>query len=106
MNRRVEARWTKVEKHLSQFPPLQKKILDNAARYVKSGGRLLYSTCTLEQDENTRVRAAFLKAHPEFKSASFPHPVTGAPLEELQILPWRDGIDGFYLCLFEKQKED
>ncbi|MCH3950189.1 MAG: 16S rRNA (cytosine(967)-C(5))-methyltransferase RsmB [Acidaminococcus sp.] len=106
LNRRVEARWTKVEKHLSQFPPLQKKILDNAARYVKSGGRLLYSTCTLEQDENTRVRAAFLKAHPEFKSASFPHPVTGAPLEELQILPWRDGIDGFYLCLFEKQKED
>ena len=105
LNRRVEARWTKVEKELSQFPRLQQKILANAARYVRPGGSLLYSTCTMEQDENTRVRAAFLRDHPDFRPAAFRHPLTGEMVEELQLLPWRDGIDGFYLCLFTRQKE-
>lgn len=104
LNRRAEARWTKEERSLSQFPPLQKKILENAARYVRPGGRLLYSTCTLEQDENTRMRKWFLEKHPEFVSVPFSHPVTGESLEELQILPQRDGINGFYLCLFAKRK--
>lgn len=104
LNRRTEARWTKEERSLSQFPPLQKKILENAARYVRPGGRLLYSTCTLEQDENTRMRKWFLEKHPEFVSVPFSHPVTGESLEELQILPQRDGINGFYLCLFAKRK--
>ena len=36
---------------------------------------------------------------------SFPHPLTGESVEELQLLPQRDGINGFYLCLFEKTKE-
>ena len=102
LNRRAEARWTKKERTLSQFPPLQKKILAQAAACVKPGGRLLYSTCTLERDENSRVRTAFLESHPEFRSKAFLHPVTGERVEELQILPWRDGIDGFYLALFEK----
>ena len=102
LNRRAEARWTKKERTLSQFPPLQKKILAQAAACVKPGGRLLYSTCTLERDENSRVRTAFLESHPEFRSKAFLHPVTGERVEELQILPWRDGIDGFSLALFEK----
>lgn len=106
LNRRAEARWTKQEKSLSQFPPLQKKILTQAARCVKEGGRLLYSTCTLEQDENSRVRTAFLESHPDFRSVPFPHPITGERVNELQILPWRDGIDGFYLCLFERKHEE
>lgn len=105
LNRRAEARWTKEERSLSQFPPLQKKILANGARYVMPGGRLLYSTCTLEQDENTRVRKWFLENHPEFAPAAFPHPLTGEPVEELQILPQRDGINGFYLCLLKNESE-
>lgn len=105
LNRRPEARWTKEERKLSQFPPLQKKILAAAAQYVKPGGRLLYSTCTLEQDENTRVRSYFLEHHPEFIPVPFAHPVTGEAVDELQILPQRDHIDGFYLCLFERKRE-
>lgn len=105
LNRRPEARWTKEERKLSQFPPLQKKILANAARYVKPGGRLLYSTCTLEQDENTRVRTWFLENYLEFVAVPFAHPVTGEPVDELQLLPYRDHIDGFYLCLFARKKD-
>ena len=103
LGRRPEARWSKEEKKLSQFPPLQKKILANAATYVKQGGYLVYSTCTLEQDENTRVVAAFLKDHPEFAKAGFKHPLTGETVEELQLLPQRDDIDGFYICLMQKK---
>ena len=104
LGRRPEARWNKVEKELSQFPPLQGKILANAATYVKPGGRLVYSTCTLEQNENVRVVDAFLKEHKEFHRVEFKHPLTGESLKELQLLPQKDGIDGFYICLLERSK--
>ena len=74
----------------------------NGARYRDARGNgCCTSTCTLEQDENTRVRKWFLENHPEFAPAAFPHPLTGEPVEELQILPQRDGINGFYLCLLK-----
>lgn len=104
LGRRPEARWRKVEKELSQFPPVQRKILANAANYVKPGGTLVYSTCTLEQDENTRVVAAFLQEQKEFRKKGFKHPLTGDMVEELQLLPQTDGIDGFYICLLERSK--
>ncbi len=104
LGRRAEARWTKKEKDLSKFPFLQKKILAVGASYVKIGGRLLYSTCTLERDENTRVAADFLKTHPDFKAVEFLHPLTGEKSTELQLLPQKDNIDGFYLALFERIK--
>ena len=47
LRRRAEARWTKTETGLREFPALQQKILDNASRYVKPGGVLVYSTCTI-----------------------------------------------------------
>lgn len=104
LGRRAEARWTKVEKDLSKFPFLQKKILSVGASYVKKGGQLLYSTCTLERDENTRIAADFLKNHPDFQPASFYHPLTGEKITQLQLLPQKDNIDGFYLALFERIK--
>ncbi len=104
LGRRAEARWTKKEKDLSKFPFLQKKILAAGASYVKVGGRLLYSTCTLERDENTRVAADFLQKHPDFKAVEFSHPLTGEKITELQLLPQKDNIDGFYLALFERIK--
>ena len=52
LRRRAEARWRKKRSELKLFPPLQLKILRNASRYVKNGGRLIYSTCTIEQAEN------------------------------------------------------
>ena len=102
LGRRAEARWTKKEKDLSKFPFLQKKILAVGATYVKVGGRLVYSTCTLERDENTRVAADFLKNNPNFKAVEFAHPVTGEKITELQLLPQKDKIDGFYIALFER----
>ena len=52
LRRRAEARWRKQRKDLKLFPPLQLAILEQAAKYVKVGGRMVYSTCTIEQSEN------------------------------------------------------
>ena len=102
LRRRAEARWRKKRSELKLFPPLQLKILRNASRYVKNGGRLIYSTCTIEQAENHYLIEEFLQARPEWQRVSFKHPLTGELVDELQLLPQNDGTDGFYICVLEK----
>ena len=104
LRRRAEARWRKNKKDLKVFPPLQKAILQNAARYVKPGGRLVYSTCTLEQAENNLLVSEFLNANTEFEYAGFEHPLTGEAINELQLLPQRDNVDGFYICVMRRKE--
>lgn len=103
LRRRAEARWTKDKKDLKVFPPLQLAILKCAARYVKEGGRLVYSTCTIEQSENHYLIEEFLKVFPDWKRVPFKHPLTGEEVEELQIWPHIDNIDGFYICALERK---
>jgi len=105
LRRRAEARWNKTEKDLNFFPPLQKKILTSASAYVKPGGKLLYSTCTLEVNENSRVVEDFLSKNTDFMKIDFTHPLTGETINELQLLPQKDGIDGFYICLLGRKRE-
>lgn len=71
----------------ARLPAIQAAILETAARYVKPGGRLVYSTCTILPAENEAVTAPFLAAHPAF-----------AVLDERTLLPDTDGCDGFYFC--------
>lgn len=68
---------------------LQTKILNNAARYVKSGGVLCYSTCSVLKAENERITAAFLGSHNEY-----------ALIDETKFLPDKDGCDGFYIARY------
>ncbi|MDO4178872.1 MAG: 16S rRNA (cytosine(967)-C(5))-methyltransferase RsmB [Phascolarctobacterium sp.] len=103
LRRRAEARWTKDKKDLKVFPPLQLSILKCAARYVKPGGRLVYSTCTIEQAENHYLIEEFLQAFPTWQRVPFKHPLTGELLDELQIWPHVDNIDGFYICALERK---
>ena len=103
LRRRAEARWTKDKKDLKVFPPLQLSILKCAARYVKEGGRLVYSTCTIEQSENHYLIEEFLKLFPDWQRVPIKHPLTGEMVEELQIWPHIDNIDGFYICALERK---
>ena len=84
---------------LEQLPAVQRAILDNVSRYVRPGGVLLYSTCTLLQRENEDVVTAFLEAHPEFVLAPFtlPDPV-GTCGGMLTLWPQRHGTDGFFVA--------
>jgi 16S rRNA (cytosine967-C5)-methyltransferase len=65
--RRPEARWRVREKHLPGLAERQRKILKDAARHVRPGGKLVYSTCSLEPEENTGVVQAFLGAASGFR---------------------------------------
>ena len=94
------------EHKLKLFPPLQLKILRNACRYVKDGGRLIYSTCTIEQAENHYLVEEFLQVKPEWQRVPFKHPLTGELVDELQLLPQNDGTDGFYICVLEKRQSE
>lgn len=82
----------------------QAAILENAARYVRPGGVLLYSTCTILPEENGQVVDGFLAEHPDFSRETFalPAPVGEQP-GELTLWPHRHGTDGFYICRLRRR---
>ena len=89
---------------LFALPVIQRAILDNAARYVKPGGTLVYSTCTVLPEENQEIIHVFLSRHPEFRRETFtlPGPV-GLCDGEATLWPQRLGTDGFYICRMRRQ---
>lgn len=96
-------------KDLSQsarLPELQLKILYNQAKYVKPGGVLMYSTCTLVSRENEGVVECFLRTNPEFTleplnlPAVFPQNTTGM----LRLLPGEYDTDGFFIAKLRRKQ--
>lgn len=88
---------------LGGLPAVQRAILENAGRYVRPGGILLYATCTVFPEENGQATEAFLQGHPEFRMEPFPLPEgTGETDGSLTLWPQRHGTDGFYLCKMRK----
>lgn len=86
-------------KALAGLPLVQKAILDNACRYVKKGGTLLYATCTILPEENGAVVEEFLRSHGDFYKESFRLPGSGEAADGgLTLWPQRHNTDGFYLC--------
>ena len=92
----------KEEAQLNDLPQLQLKILENVCRYVKVGGRLVYSTCTLLPNENTKVVEQFLQRHSEFEPLILPQRVLQAanstPTWALTLLPQMAQTDGFFIA--------
>ncbi len=89
---------------LSALPAVQGAILDNAAGYVRSGGVLVYSTCTVLPEENGGVIEAFLASHSEFTKEQFTLPGIGSCGGEVTLWPQRHGTDGFYICRLRRRK--
>ena len=83
---------------------LQRAILETAARYVRPGGRLVYSTCTLNPDENAGIVRPFLKEHPEFCTRSVECVLPGTTKDDdfLTLYPFRTGTDGFFIASLER----
>ena len=83
----------------------QSAILDTAAAMLKPGGRLVYSTCTIDPAENQQQIAAFLRRHPEFAvvtpAVELPAGMTAGEHGTLSV-PTRTGMDGFFLCAMQK----
>ena len=92
-------------KELEDLPALQLKILETQASYVRPGGTLLYSTCTVLKRENEDVVSAFLAAHGEFTTEPLPLPdvfpknKTGM----LTLIPGEYDTDGFFICRLRRK---
>ena len=91
---------------LELLPPLQRAILENQAKYVRPGGVLLYSTCTVLPRENQEVVNAFLADHPEFVTEPldlpefFPRNETGM----ITLIPGEYDTDGFFICRLRRKQ--
>ena len=91
MRRRPDARWNWSSQKLSSLVALQAEILDRAAAILSPGGRLVYSTCSIEPEENAEQVAAFLARHPEFRLEA-----------SRESLPFETGHDGAFAAAMTK----
>ncbi|PSL51141.1 16S rRNA (cytosine967-C5)-methyltransferase [Salsuginibacillus halophilus] len=97
--------------HLKEFPPLQEEILHEAAKLVKPGGRLVYSTCTLNSEENEAVVKKFLHEAPGWKLEEDLAEKLGLQADAkkrtmagaVTILPQDAGSDGFFIASLFKE---
>jgi len=101
--KKPDLRYKKVD-DLPQLYKLQGEILATAARYVKPGGRLVYSTCTINKAENEQQINRFLAANDNFRLAAQDCPVQGAVNNDNMVtfLPSRGNCDGFFIAVLEK----
>lgn len=112
IRRKPEIKWRKSLKDIGGLVELQRQLLDAAAQLVKPGGVFVYSTCTLEQQENERQIAWFLDRYPAFK----PDKMLADPLPErviqnarlgtgmLRIFPQHFNSDGFFIARLKREK--
>jgi 16S rRNA (cytosine967-C5)-methyltransferase len=92
LQRRVDARWRLQPAEFDRLSQLQLQILTCAAAAVRPGGRLVYSTCSIDRQENRSVVETFLSLHPDFSLA-----------EDYLALPHREQADGAYAALLLRQ---
>lgn len=100
IRRKPEIRY-KSPDSVKQLPAIQLQILENASSYVKLGGRLVYSTCTLNKAENEKVCLKFLEKHKDFVSTAVLKNVSDECF--LTLMPHKNASDGFFVAAFERK---
>jgi 16S rRNA (cytosine967-C5)-methyltransferase len=105
LRRNPEIRWRISPSDVALLSSRQQLILNNAARTVRLGGRLIYSTCSIEPEENEEVAAAFLQANDDFRPARLAVPASLQNEQGTTARTWpeRDGADGFFIAAFERR---
>lgn len=93
IRRKPEIRYKNLD-DIKGLPDIQYKILDTSSKYLKPGGRIIYSTCTLNKKENEKVVLRFLDNHSDFSL-----------VEDNTTFITSDGGDGFYYALMEKNND-
>lgn len=99
LRRNPEIKWRLTPGHLQTFPPLQREILGRCSRYVKRGGILVYSTCTIAAEENEEVVRSFLGGNGDFRQIRPAAAVDERLIGEggfFRTCPHRHGTDGFF----------
>ncbi len=112
IRRDPDVRWRRTEEDLASLAAVQREMLDRLATVVRPGGRLVYSTCSSEPEENEAIVDGFLAGHPQFRRATPPlfaaRPELAALLDDqgaLKTLPFRDGLEAFYAAMLVRVGE-
>ena len=109
IGRKPEIKYRTSPKRLEELVSLQRLILERAQEYVKSRGVLIYSTCTISQEENEENMMWFLNNHPSYRLESLdpflPEELhsESTGLGYLQLLPGVHGTDGFFIARFRRK---
>ena len=95
LQRRVDARWRLLPHEFERLAALQSSILEQASAALAPGGRLVYSTCSIDAQEDRMVVDAFLARHPEFEF-----------VQDYLALPHLEQADGAYAALLRLRAKD
>lgn len=116
LRRNPDLKWRQTPEGVQQLAALQTAILQSAARLVKSGGRLIYATCSMLPEENEAIAEAFTAANPEFKPQEAVELLSGLKVQGaeslcaggpgngrfLRLWPHRHATDGFFAAVWSR----
>ena len=107
LRRNPDLKWRHGPQAIGELAEKQRRILESAARLVKPGGRLIYATCSILQEENEQIANSFQAAHAEFRTlachdALAAHKIDPHVGERLRLWPHVHGTDGFFAAAFER----
>jgi 16S rRNA (cytosine967-C5)-methyltransferase len=108
MHEKPDIKLTLQPETLEELPKTQAAILEGCSSYLKPGGALVYSTCTLNPAENEEIVRAFLAQHPEFEAKGLERRLPEAFAARVSdgmanFFPHLDGVDGFFIARLEKK---
>ena len=109
LRRNPELKWRYDGTAVAELAAKQRRILSAASRLVKEGGRLVYATCSILEEENEAVAAAFAAEQPEFGPVSCAAVLAAQRIaldtgEQLKLSPDRHGTDAFFAAVFELRR--
>jgi 16S rRNA (cytosine967-C5)-methyltransferase len=108
LRRNPDTKWKRIPKDIEECAKLQKNILYNCSGLLKRGGYILYSVCSFEEEETTKVINEFLEQNKDFKRADvtgFIDPKYIDSSGDIVILPYKSETDGFFASLLKKDKK-
>ena len=93
VRRKPEIKYRELSEDIMMMPKKQADILSASSSYVKPGGTLVYSTCTINPEENEKIIDQFLKRNRDFEK-----------VERTLLLPNVNGTDGFFICVMKRNE--